>query len=283
MIQTYSQKILHPYAGQVQIAESERARALTMDGNYWEIQFLRGLKSGEKKQSGLDVPHSYVRVAKIKHSEIEKIALPAFLHDSEIDERIVELANFIAGVELPFPAMDQYEYWLLDKVDESPLALIFSCCEAEQMDTFPDRPEWVALPAAVMKIDKTDEEEKSGEPPVNYRLERLVAERAGQRPKAAWFKREEGDADRFPSLIVTEDWEEERDSQLCDRYITRQAPRLLMLHGLTHAERLRLEQAARKYALEVGRFYPLYPEVADEKLMKSILVEERLRTSARNE
>ena len=281
MIKTYSQKILHPYAGQVQIAESDRARALTMDGNYWEIQFLRGMKSGEKKQSGLDVPHSYFRVAKIQHSEIKKIALPAFLEDNEIDERIVELADFISSTDLPFPAMDQYEYWLLDK-DESPLALIFSCCEAPQMETFPDRPEWVALPSAAMKIDKTEEEESSGEPPVNYRLERNVNERAGQRPKAAWFNRKMSEGVQFPPLLVREDWEDENDSQLCQRYITRQAPRLLMLHGLEHADRLRLEQAARSYALEVGRFYPLYPEIADEKLMKTIRVEARLRNSTSN-
>ncbi len=40
MIKTYSQRLLTPYYGQVQIAESERARALAVDGQTCEIQFL---------------------------------------------------------------------------------------------------------------------------------------------------------------------------------------------------------------------------------------------------
>ena len=39
MIKAYSQRLMPPYSGQVQIAESDRARALTMDGENWEIHF----------------------------------------------------------------------------------------------------------------------------------------------------------------------------------------------------------------------------------------------------
>ena len=37
MIKAFSQRLTPPFSGLVQIAESERARALTMDGNLWEI------------------------------------------------------------------------------------------------------------------------------------------------------------------------------------------------------------------------------------------------------
>ena len=50
-----------------------------------------------------------------------------------------------------------------------------------------------------------------------------------------------------------------------------------MLHGLGHDDRLRMERAARENAREVQRFYPLYPEVADETLMTAIRVEARIR------
>ena len=40
MIKAYSQRLLPPYSGQVQIAESDRARAITTDGESWEIHFL---------------------------------------------------------------------------------------------------------------------------------------------------------------------------------------------------------------------------------------------------
>jgi hypothetical protein len=76
------------------------------------------------------------------------------------------------------------------------------------------------------------------------------------------------------------DWESEEDRRLCQRYIERQAPRLLMLHGLKHDDRLRLEGYARQNALEVERFFPLYPAVADDELMSAICVEARLRLAA---
>ena len=53
-----------------------------------------------------------------------------------------------------------------------------------------------------------------------------------------------------------------------------------MLHGLKHEDRLRLEGYARQNALEVERFFPLYPAVADDKLMSAICVEARLRLAA---
>jgi hypothetical protein len=112
---------------------------------------------------------------------------------------------------------------------------------------------------------------------VNYRLERLVNERAGKRPRARWIRRREGLTETFPACLVREDWENEEDRHLCERYIERQAPRLLMLHGLSRSDRLRLESYARENALEVERFFRLYPEVADEKLMSAIRVEARLR------
>lgn len=270
MIRAYSKKLLFPYTGQVQIIETTSARALTLDGKNWEIQFLR-------KDSNEPEQDKYFRVAIIKDSELKRITLPSYLYDSEIDERIVELAEFIANVNLPFPAEDIFEYWLLDEKEKAPLALIFSCCKAEQMATYPSITEWTALPSSAMKIEATPDEESRNEAPVNYRFERLVAERAGYNPRAAWFTRRHSETETFPSCLVSEEWEDEAQDELCQRYIQRQAPRLLMLHGLDKTDRLRLEQAAKAYALEVERFCAMYPDVVDKKLMTAIRVEARLR------
>ncbi|MEJ2593212.1 MAG: hypothetical protein P8178_17815, partial [Candidatus Thiodiazotropha sp.] len=126
------------------------------------------------------------------------------------------------------------------------------------------------------------EEEKHYVPPVNYRLERMVNERAGRHPRARWIKRLEGQTEIIPSCLVREDWESAEDRRLCQRYIERQAPRLLMLHGLKHDDRLRLEGYARQNALEVERFFRLYPAVADQNLMSAICVEARLRLAAQH-
>ena len=279
MIKTYSQRLLPPYYGLAQIAESERARAVTADGQTWEIQFLHqgnnGLtqSSNGSKQSNL----RYRRAVTISNSEIQQKNI-GLDEEQLVDERILELTEFLADITLPFPAADHFEYWLLDAKDQSPLALIFSAKDPEQMNAYPSRPEWTALPAAVMPIEMTEDEQSYSSAPVNYRLERLVAERAGINPKAKWFTRSLNEEQSFPTLMLTEDWLEEESVDLCQRYLKRQASRLLMLHSLNQEQRRQLEINARSNAIEVARFYQLYPEVVDQVLMNAILVEAKLRS-----
>lgn len=277
MIKTYSQRLLTPYYGLVQIAESERARALTIDGQTWEIQFLR-TGNGAQSQSQI-----YRRAVTISDDEIKQKKLDSVLEDNAVDERILELIDFLADISLPFQAADHHEYWLLDSKDQSPLALIFSCKDSIQMNAYPSRPEWTALPSAVMPIEMTEDEKSYASAPVNYRLERLVAERAGINPKAKWFTRSSSEEQNFPAFMLREDWQEQESSDMCQRYLTRQAPRLLMLHGLSKEYRAQLEKNARAHALEVARFYPLYPDIIDQALMNAILVEAKLRGTTENQ
>ena len=279
MIRAHSQRLTNPYYGQMQIAESERARAVSMDCETWEIHFLHDIIRTDNL-AGNRPTRGYRRAAVVDHSQLKTLSQQSATESGAIDERILELIHFLAEASLPFPAEDIYEYWLLDHKDESPLALIFSCTEADEMASFPDRPEWTALPAAVLPVDATDDEKQRSEAPVNYRLEQLVAERASRYPRARWFTRRAHESDSFPALLVREDWQEEFQHQLCQRYLARQAPRLLMLHWLTHEERKRLELAAKNNVVEVQRFYPLYPDVADKKLMNAMRVEARLRGSS---
>jgi len=203
MIKTFSKKLLPPFSGQVQVAESDTYRALTVDGQVWEIQYVN---------------RSHVRVATLTAKEIKTYAENPGLMEKEIaDDQIVDLLSFLAGVNLPFPSTDVHEYWLLDAEEEKPLALIFSCTETTQIEKFPARAEWTALPAAVMPVAKTEKEEKDGAPPVNYRLELLVSERAGTRPKALWFNRRDHNSNDFPCCMVREDWRDplSRYVQVC--------------------------------------------------------------------
>ena len=286
MIKTYSQRLLPPYYGQVQIAESERARAVTADGQTWEIQFLRAGSGGltHENNNAQSINHSFRHAVTISFSDIRQknIGLSTS-NEKTVDERILELTDFLAGVSLPFPAADYFEYWLLDAKDQSPLALIFSAKDPEQMNAYPSRPEWTALPSAVMPIAMTEDEKSFSSAPVNYRFERLVAERAGINPKAKWFTRCLNEEQSFPNLMVREDWYEEQDDDLCQRYLTRQSPRLLMLHNLDRELRRQLEINARPHVLEVERFNQLYPVVVDKVLMNAILVEARLRGVSENQ
>jgi len=285
MIKTFSQRLLPPFSGQVQIAESDRARAVSVDGENWEIHFIKDATDGKRNSAGYEYKQSFVRAAYINQRQMAEIVEQSAQenNDGAVDERIVELIIFIQTVTLPFPAADKYEYWLLDPEDESPLALIFSCTEAEQMASFPVRPEWTALPAAVMPIDLTEDEQERDETPVNYRVEQLVNQRAGTKPRARWFTRRVSEPDTFPPYLIKEDWQDEAERDLCQRYIERQSTRLLMLQNLEQEDRRRLEQAAKSHALEVDKYAPFYPEVVDETIMNAIHAEARLRKSAGEE
>ena len=225
----------------------------------------------------------YSPVALIDSQEIEKIAQQSTPESQQMDERVLELIFFIASAELPFPSVDKFEFWLLDAEDKSPLALIFSCIDRDQMEAFPNKTEWTALPDAVMHIQKTPQELEDSSPPVNHRFERLIAERAGYYPKAQWFERHAAETETFPPLLVKEDWQQDDEMDLCRRYIQRQSTRLLMLQGLQQDDRRRLEIAARPHVFEAERFFACYPDVVDDKLMNAIRVEARLRRDESDE
>jgi hypothetical protein len=279
MIRAHSQRLLQPYSAQVQIAETDHARALSADGDLWEFQFIyANLRAG--RADGAQLRGRFVRAAHIRQRDLARIIDNPATEDGAVDQRILDLAKFLVGARLPFEAADRYEYWLLDPKDSSPLALIFSCVDASEMASFPKLTDWTALPAAVMPIATSDLERSRSYGPVNYRLERCVAERAGQKPRARWFTRRYNEGEEFPPFLIREDWETEEQRDLCRRYLQRQAPRLLMLHGVSWEDRRRMELAAKANALDVARFYPLYPEVADTAVMDKIRIEARLRLAA---
>ena len=276
MFTTYSMRLSPPFSGQVQIAETDNARALTLDGEVWEMQFIH--KYVEQGGAGEQIPRRrHVRAATLRYGDLKNLVTRPKDQGRAVDARIVELAEALIGIELPFPASDTFEYWLLDAEDGSPLAFLWSCRDESQTVNYERRPNWTALPAIQMPIEKTDEEIQCGIPPVNARLESLITARAGPNPKACWFDRRHGATDSFPPLLVKEDWHEASELDLCQRYLQRQAPRLLMLHNLQHADRLRMEQAAQSNVLELARFYPVYPDIADTVLMNAMRVEARLR------
>lgn len=276
-INAYSQRLTPPFSGLVQIAESDRARALTMDGKTWEFQTLHIMlesEGGPNKTYRRRFSHAIT----VSNEGLKDMIAQSSNENSHLDNSLIQLAEYISRADFPFPPTDVYEYWLLDKKDDSPLAMIFSCSEKEQMDTFPEKNEWTALPAAAMPVTLTAEESENKARPVNIRVQEMIAERAGSfNARARWFKRSPDETEDFPPLMIREDWDDPQQASLCKRYLCRQASRLLMLHHLPEADRRRLEIDARSQVFEVQRFHTFYPEVIDQKLMNTILVEARLR------
>lgn len=285
MIRAYSQRLLPPYSGVVQIAESRRARAQSFDGINWELHYLpeNGTNHGQfRRAQGYALDRSFYKIAHVQNQQLSTYSsLPRLLDPDEIAECIDELYSFLTVAKLPFPFADRYEFWLLDEQDGVPLALLYSCCEEGQKSSYPSRPIWTALPHSKMQVDNTADEQERREAPVNQRLQDLVSRRAGQQPLGAWYNRDEDCGVQFPSFLLRSDWSDSAGQDLFQRYLERKSPRLLMLQGLSLEERSQLEQAARQYALEVDDYFLLYPEVADKRLMAAIRVEAKLRRHAK--
>jgi hypothetical protein len=276
----YSKKLLLPFVGVIQVAELGRVRALSLDGKNWAIHYALPEHAKHQTNKQTTKPKSqFTLVATFEEGQLKAKANHAYLDVDDAHSVIEDLLEAVTTARIPFAASDRYECWLLDETDGKPLALLRSAVDAEDM-AFPlPHPEWLAMPAAQLKIQVPEPEpsENVYVPPINYRLQKLVEERAGNKPKVAWFERNDTATDNYPPCLIREDWENEEMQQLCDLYIQRLSTRLLMLHGLPRSVRRRLELAARDFVFEVDRFYHLYPEVIDESVLNIARVEARLR------
>jgi len=282
MIRMYSRKLLLPYIGVIQLAELANVRALSLDGKGWAIHFALSNNENSQHQN----PNSdsdYTLVATYQGGQLKTKPAYNYLQPDDAHAHIDMLCEALSTAQIPLAASDHFEYWLLDKDNEEPLALLQTAINQEELARPVASREWRAMPASQLDIQTPNASAGSAEgvyePPINYRLEKLIEARAGANPKAVWIKRSDPANDHFPPCLIREDWDNEAGQQLCDQYIERLAPRLLMMQGLSRSVRQRLEQAACKYVLDVERFYPLYPEVIDKQRMDTARVEAQLRRS----
>jgi hypothetical protein len=102
MFRAYSQRLLPPYSGFVQIAETDRARAQSLDGLSWEIQHINAgdaERRGRQQRCGLD--RSYFRVAHMQDRQVRPYVLPACLDADDVSACIQELLDLLLTAQLP--------------------------------------------------------------------------------------------------------------------------------------------------------------------------------------
>jgi len=287
MISMYSRKLLLPFVGVIQLAELAGARALSLDGKGWAIHYAISSNSNPQNTQTSKSDLDYVLVATYQDSQLKTKSAYRYLEAGDAHLHIEQLCESVSTAQIPLTAADRFEYWLLDKDDEAPLALLQTAINQEELARPVPQPQWRAMPSSQLQIRTPEPSSESTQgvyvPPINYRLEQLVEERAGTRPKAVWIERSNPAADNFPPCLIAEDWDDEAGKQLCDQYIERLAPRLLMLPGLPRAVRQRLEKSACNYVFDIEKFYPLYPEVIDQSIMDAARVEAMLRRANQKE
>ncbi len=294
----YAERRLNPFLGVIQVLESEVGRALSTDGNNWEIQLYAPRSVG---WGHLGAAQSLELYRHGVWSEAEGLACFPRPPTQKREEANHAALTLIAAIRdalgiLPFPLRDRYERWLLDaRVPLRPLALLEAVTGAEPLAQG-RAPRWRCV------VGEFPGQEAEG----RATLEAQVAARAGQAYRSQWFRRETDgsgiplaagpvmpgqvqdalggtclEAEAFPELLLWEGWEEAGERERVGRYLARLAPRLLML-PLSPATRARLEQMAADQASVVDRFHRLYPQVMDPALLVRLRVEARLRRGQEN-
>jgi hypothetical protein len=302
----YSARRLSPFHGTRQVVQIDRARALSGDGEHWELQFLVEtpvIQHGHP-QAG-QMRRRYLACAFWAAGEgVSRMPVHPSLAADMAGFR-VRLEALLGALEqappLPFAAADRLELWLLDAERRQPLALLRSVC-TEEPPPIGYSPDWVATHHGDVSF-VSERLAAGGAAPGGARLPhreyvvRRIHKLAGANRRAQWFRREADGSGTglvgvhvgaelegrrlpraaFPELLLREDLADPEDAALAREFNDWQAPYLLTLPGLSARTRDRLEEAARRRPTLLYELRHLLPEVIDPERLKVALVEAVLR------
>jgi hypothetical protein len=298
----YSQRILNPFRGVMNIITTETADAVTIDGVNWSLYIHDTFGSHH------DDPEEFAKIEMpdIRFGEWNKKnglrrapVLPSYYYD-EIQQVGADLleAVFEYADKIPFAFSDNYELWLLDEEHDQPLALLDSVCSKQEI-YIPSSLQWKAGNRCKQYFRSSvvpDTKEKIHADILNQ----LVNTRAGKTPGAQWFFRRgnhhglglsvintderyvgrEMSPRMFPRMFIEQQWDNDSECALFVDFVNWLSPWLLLMDFLSDAQRESFETTARQHALLVDEMHLLYPKVISEKDIKAARVEAAFRKSA---
>lgn len=297
-VRCYSQRLLNPFRGVVNIIRYKSAEAVTSDGIHWDIYV-----SNDALLDGLDRKGT-VQISDIRYgrwsSRSGLTRGPVYPSDEffKMEEMGAVVYRHLLTVhqQLPFPFNDAIELWLLDKKHE-PLALLNAVSDENEIDNY-QLLDWRAgrlCRETFVFADKLNEDAGNA---ADYLVD-YINGRAGTPASAQWFRRQpDGSASGlhghnineafvgrtltvgdFPEFFIAGSDEQAYHGRLLQSFLQWQSPWLLLLDTLDPEQRRFFEQCARKQALVVEQQYLLYPEVIDESFIRAARVEAKLRKS----
>ena len=99
-IRAYSRRMIPPYTGQLQIAETRHARAFSIDGRHWEIQLRLGADTPATQSASRKEPGRYVAIARISPAGMVCQPLPAALDTEAVRRFLHRLGARAAGLRV---------------------------------------------------------------------------------------------------------------------------------------------------------------------------------------
>lgn len=298
----YSQRVLNPFRGVMNIITTGKADAVTIDGVNWSL-YVHDIFGSHHND-----PEEFAHIKKpdIRYGEwnrktgLRKAPVLPSYHYNEIQQTGEELLEsvFEYAHKIPFTFKDNYELWLLDEENHQPLALLDSVCSKHEIHV-PSSLQWKAGNRCREYFNSNVIPEVEEETHADI-LNQLVNARAGKTPGAQWFFREDNayglgidviNIDEkyigrelsprlFPRMFIEQQWNTGCECALFVDFINWLSPWLLLMDFLSDPQRKSFETIARQYALLVDEMHLLYPKVINEKDINAARVEAALRKSA---
>ena len=274
----YAMRLVNPYRGVVQVVDAGSSVARTMNGLTWHLSADHG--NGLFRQAGIWEEDRGLLAGRPR--EVEALL-------EAIGTRPV----------LPFPMLDDWEFWLLDHSSGNPLALLAT---DRQADRFAQQtPEWLPFVNSYQGFHSPILAERDALAPhqvSNHRivLARLVNRAARPNPLAQWFQRNpDGSgvgaagvripadwngrqlaAGRFPELLVKQNWNSRLENSVIADYHAHLSPLLLLWPRLAAETRSRLELLACDRPEWLARIQRLLPVQLQPVRIRAALVAARL-------
>lgn len=298
-LQLYSLRQLSPFQGLIYVVSISLARAISNDGEFWQIQVSC---ENQQHQMGLQQPGLARRYVLwgvwSKQYGLKTMPLDPML---DVPDAAVMEQQLIPALEsglqhMPFAQRDHYELWILDSLENLPVALISTRMDAYNLEQF--KPSHWRASTHSQRDFKPARAHTTTDPLL--KLEQLISDNTCCPIRSQWFLRDvtgngtgicaqnlepelcerKLDKAKFPELLVRENWPNDDARLLVEDYHDWLSPMLLTLQGLSRVTRARLEVAAQSYAVEASKLLQLYPEIIDQKIINRIQVEARLRLAA---
>lgn len=304
-VSCYSQRILNPFRGVMNIISTGGADAVTIDGINWTLYIHDDFDCPTNDpEEFFEIEMPDIRFGEWnRKSGLKRSPLIASYHYNEIQaigSVLLEAVQNCADL-CPFPFADKYELWLLDKNNHEPLALLNSVCSKQDIHN-PDTLVWESGMRCRREFLQQDPLAGSENTSAAELLNQFINQRAGNNPCAQWFYRDkynngkglrgvnldarlqsrELSARLFPKMLVQDQWQDEIKNSLIESFINWLSPYLLVLDFLRDRQREILEIAARNDALMVDKMYPFYPKVINRQVINAARVEAMMRRSVEN-
>ncbi|MFV1983892.1 MAG: hypothetical protein ACC657_10175 [Thiohalomonadales bacterium] len=296
----FSQRMLNPFRGVMNVIEAGSADAVTTDGVHWTLYLRDEVLQGMASESDIHIETPDIKFGVWSNKDgLTRAPLISTMEYDAIQQSGLELLEIVKqhSSKVPFDLKDNYELWLLDKYCDKPLALLHSVCYENELKEHQPRHWRPGFKCQKFFISHFLEQQSNND--LNHAdwLAQQVDESAGNRNYTQWFLRDEKgngvglqsssnvhsltgrilSREEFPLLMLNDDWLEDDTSTVVEEYFSWQSPFLLLLQHLTDDSRANLEKLASKHVNRLFQMQRLLPKVIDHKTIKSALVEAVLR------